>query len=55
MGKPTGFLEFERLSEGYAPVAKRLKDYREFVAHLDDAQAKQQGAMELGTHGRSGL
>jgi len=44
MGKPTGFMEFERLSEGYAPVAKRLKDYREFVAHLDDAQAKQQGA-----------
>jgi len=44
MGKPTGFMEFERLSEGYAPVAERLKDYREFVAHLGDAGAKQQGA-----------
>jgi len=44
MGKPTGFLEFERLSEGYAPVEKRLKNYKEFVAHLDDAGAKVQGA-----------
>jgi glutamate synthase (NADPH/NADH) small chain len=44
MGKPTGFLEFERLSEGYEPVEKRLKNYKEFVAHLDDAGAKVQGA-----------
>jgi len=44
MGKPTGFMEFERVSEGYAPVEQRLKDYREFVAHLSDSEAKQQGA-----------
>ncbi|MDO8310754.1 MAG: glutamate synthase subunit beta [Sideroxyarcus sp.] len=44
MGKPTGFMEFKRVSEGYAPVALRLKEYREFVAHLTDAEAKQQGA-----------
>ncbi len=44
MGKPTGFLEFERLSEGYAPVESRLKNYKEFVAHLDAAGAKTQGA-----------
>ncbi len=44
MGKPTGFMEFERLNEGYAPVEQRLKEYREFVAHLTDAEAKQQGA-----------
>ncbi len=44
MGKITGFLEFERVAEGYAPVPERVKDYREFVAHLTDAQAKQQGA-----------
>ena len=31
MGKPTGFLEFERLSEAYEPVEKRLKNYQEFV------------------------
>jgi glutamate synthase (NADPH/NADH) small chain len=44
MGKPTGFMEFARASEGYAPVAERVKDYREFVLHLTDAEAKQQGA-----------
>jgi len=44
MGKPTGFIEFKRQEEGYAPVAKRLKDYNEFVAHLPDDQAKTQGA-----------
>jgi len=44
MGKPTGFMEFQRVSEGYAPVEQRVKDYREFVAHLTDAEAKQQGA-----------
>ncbi len=44
MGKVTGFLEFQRLSEAYAPVEKRLKNYKEFVAHLDDASARVQGA-----------
>ena len=44
MGKPTGFMEFQRVSEGYAPVEQRVKDYREFVGHLTDAEAKQQGA-----------
>jgi len=44
MGKPTGFMEFQRLSEEYLPVAKRLKDYKEFVLHLSDEQAKTQGA-----------
>jgi len=44
MGKPTGFLEFERLSESYEPAAQRLKHYREFVGHLKDDAAKTQGA-----------
>ena len=44
MGKPTGFMEYERLSEEYLPVAKRLKNYREFVLHLSDDQARTQGA-----------
>jgi glutamate synthase (NADPH/NADH) small chain len=44
MGKPTGFLEFQRQSEGYLPVEVRLKNYQEFVAHLADDQAKIQGA-----------
>ena len=51
MGKVTGFMEFERVEEGYAPVDQRLKNYKEFVIGLDGAQAKQQGArcMDCGT------
>jgi glutamate synthase (NADPH/NADH) small chain len=51
MGKVTGFMEFERLEEGYKPVSERLKHYKEFVVGLDDAQAKIQGArcMDCGT------
>jgi glutamate synthase (NADPH/NADH) small chain len=44
MGKPTGFLEYQRLAEAYEPVDKRLKNYQEFVLHLSDDQAKVQGA-----------
>ena len=44
MGKLTGFMEFSRLSEEYLPVAERLKNYREFVMHLNDEQAQTQGA-----------
>ena len=51
MGKVTGFLEFERLEEGYAPVAERVKHYKEFVIGLSEDQAKTQGArcMDCGT------
>jgi glutamate synthase (NADPH) small chain len=51
MGKVTGFLEFERLEEGYEPVAKRVKNYREFVIALAEDEAKIQGArcMDCGT------
>jgi glutamate synthase (NADPH/NADH) small chain len=44
MGKSTGFLEFDRQSEGYEAVESRLKHYQEFVPHLGDAAAKTQGA-----------
>jgi glutamate synthase (NADPH/NADH) small chain len=44
MGKPTGFLEFERLSETYEKPDARKQHYREFVAVLEDAAAQQQGA-----------
>ena len=44
MGKVTGFMEFERLSEANLPVTNRVKNYKEFVLHLTDDQAKQQGA-----------
>ena len=51
MGKVTGFMEFDRIEEGYAPVAERLKNYKEFVIALEDMQARQQGArcMDCGT------
>jgi glutamate synthase (NADPH/NADH) small chain len=44
MGKPTGFMEFQRLSEAYEAKDKRLKHYREFVHHLTDEQAAVQSA-----------
>ncbi|MFZ2542219.1 MAG: glutamate synthase subunit beta [Gallionella sp.] len=44
MGKPTGFMEFQRLSEANVPVVQRVKNYQEFVLHLKDDQAKIQGA-----------
>ena len=44
MGKVTGFKEFERLTEGNLPVQERVQNYKEFVLHLTDDQAKQQGA-----------
>jgi glutamate synthase (NADPH/NADH) small chain len=51
MGKVTGFLEFDRLEEGYEPVAQRVKNYKEFVIGLNADEAKVQGArcMDCGT------
>jgi glutamate synthase (NADPH/NADH) small chain len=44
MGKVTGFLEYERVEEGYAPVTTRVKHYKEFVIGLREEEAKIQGA-----------
>jgi glutamate synthase (NADPH/NADH) small chain len=51
MGKVTGFMEFERIEEGYKPAAERLKHYKEFVIGLDDKAANTQAArcMDCGT------
>jgi glutamate synthase (NADPH/NADH) small chain len=51
MGKVTGFLEHERLEEGYEPVELRLKNWKEFVIGLNAEQARIQGArcMDCGT------
>jgi glutamate synthase (NADPH/NADH) small chain len=51
MGKVTGFMEFERLEEGYEAVDKRVKNYKEFVIGLKPEEAKIQGArgMDCGT------
>ncbi len=44
MGKPTGFLEFDRRDRSYAPVAERLTNYKEFVQPLPEEELRQQGA-----------
>ncbi len=44
MGKVTGFMEFQRLSEGSEKADSRLKHYKEFVLHLSDDEAATQGA-----------
>ena len=44
MGKPTGFLEIERHDRGYAPVAERLKHWKEFVEPLPQADLQQQAS-----------
>src|SRR4051812_12005747 len=51
MGKVTGFMEHERLEEGYAPVQTRLKHYKEFVIGLkaDEAQVQAARCMDCGT------
>jgi glutamate synthase (NADPH) small chain len=51
MGKVTGFMEYERLEEGYEPVPQRVRNYKEFVIALNADQAKVQGArcMDCGT------
>ncbi len=51
MGKVTGFLEYERLEEGYEPPQARLKTWKEFVITLNADQAKVQSArcMDCGT------
>ena len=51
MGKITGFMEYERIEEGYKPPEERLKHYKEFVVGLDAKQAQVQSArcMDCGT------
>ena len=44
MGKVTGFLEIDRHDRKYAPVAERVKDYREFVIPLSEKDTRDQAA-----------
>jgi glutamate synthase (NADPH/NADH) small chain len=44
MGKITGFMEFRRVNEQSLPVTQRVKNYREFIQHLNDEQAHVEGA-----------
>ena len=44
MGKPTGFMEFDRQDRTYAPVSDRVTNFREFVIPLADVELRNQGA-----------
>ncbi|MER3374514.1 MAG: glutamate synthase subunit beta [Allomuricauda sp.] len=44
MGKITGFMEFDRKDEAYAPVKERIKNYKEFTKPLKEEELKNQGA-----------
>jgi len=44
MGKVTGFLDFPRQTETNLPAEERVKNYKEFILHLSDEEAKIQGA-----------
>ena len=44
MGKPTGFMEYERLDRSYEPASDRVVHYREFVIPLEDMDVSRQGA-----------
>lgn len=48
MGKPTGFLEFERALPPKRKVEERLRDYREIERHLPVVQIREQGARCMG-------
>jgi glutamate synthase (NADPH/NADH) small chain len=44
MGKITGFMEIERRDRTYAPVAERVKFYREFIRPPSEQEMSSQGA-----------
>lgn len=44
MGKPTGFLEYERKNNTSIPVKDRIKNYNEFHPLMDEEERKRQGA-----------
>jgi glutamate synthase (NADPH) small chain len=43
MGKPTGFMEWQRAAPHRRPIPERLRDYREVDVTADPAESKQQG------------
>ncbi|WP_321991698.1 glutamate synthase subunit beta [Marispirochaeta aestuarii] len=44
MGKPTGFMEYQRRIVPYADADRRLGDYNEFLVPLSDGERREQGA-----------
>ena len=44
MGKPTGFMEYARLNEATLSIPERVRHHKEFILHLADEDAGEQGA-----------
>ena len=44
MGKPTGFMEFDRQDVVYRDPSQRVEDWNEFLVHINDETLKTQGA-----------
>ena len=44
MGKPTGFLDYERKTGSYRPVEERIHDYRELYETAPEDELRKQGA-----------
>ncbi len=44
MGKPTGFMDIEKIDRGYKPVSERITNYKEFVIPLSKEETIGQAA-----------
>ncbi|MCG6537052.1 MAG: glutamate synthase, partial [Syntrophales bacterium LBB04] len=44
MGKPTGFMDFERKTAEYRPVGERLSDYNDVIKYLSSEEIQTQAA-----------
>jgi glutamate synthase (NADPH/NADH) small chain len=51
MGKPTGFMEVDRVTDSETAPLERIKNWREFKIHSDEKQQRAQGSrcMDCGT------
>ena len=57
MGKPTGFMEYNRVNNVATAPTKRIKDFDEFHVPLSDEERRIQGArcMDCGVPFHSGI
>ena len=44
MGKPTGFMEFDRVDDGKRDAVERVGDFNEFLVQIGDEKLQNQGA-----------
>ena len=55
MGKPTGFLDYERQDAGAEAPLERIKHFNEFHTPLSKEQQEQQGGKHSLLHSRAPL